>query len=453
MNNTTVTLSKRNLPNRYLPTECGANNYRCNILHLQRSKTSYYIIPSIRGFLILSHDANYTDQEEFRDHVSFIPVAQECNPTKAFYTGNYIVVACMYLPTGSDGEIFYFRYDFSTQSDTVRDTILMNTGVQSEPIYNTETVSEVTLIAGQNRCQSTSNLYFIDDGYVVHSPSRLFSGDFTFSTEELQDCVGYLENYGDDVIIIRCTNNRTVQYDTCGGGGFHYQPRDHIPYPCSSQSVIAYCNQTQVSLNSNGEVSITQMLPFKDISYGRCVQGANEPIFIVSSTDGSIFITRFDGNNFTKITSGNCSNNNNRACPRPVFSENEHVFGTFDSKSGSFVIINVTEGCTDDPVITQIPIPLPDLVSLSLRQGTYNCSCSATQNTELPSTTQTESVLEVTKTGGSTSPNRPTVDSDAEPTAAIKPAVFSTWLERGAVLGPLSFVVVSIGLAVIVFIM
>ena len=447
MKNTTVTLRERNLSNHYLPPECGANNYRCSILHFVRSETSYYIIPSIRGFLILSHSTNYADQEEFRDHVLFVPITEkQCNPTKAFYTGIYVVIACMNLPTGSDGKIFYLRYDFTIPSDdNMGNTVLTDTTFQSEPIYNTMTVSEVIFITEQERCQSTRNLYFIDDKYVVHSPSSLFSRDFVFSTEELQECVGYLEYYGDDIIVIRCTPNKTVLYDTCGAGDFNYQPHDHIPYPCSSWSMIAYHNHTQVSLNRSGEVYVTEAFPFENISYGRCVQGADEPVFIASSADGAIFITRFDGNNFTKITSGN----DNGPCLRPVFSENELIFGVCDSRSGSYMIINVTEGCAGDPVIAQIHIPIvPDLVSVSLGQGTYNCSCSTSiQNSELPSTTQMESAPEATQTEGSTSYTMPTAESDAKPTVATNPTVLSAWL------GSLSSGVVLIGLAVFVFIM
>ena len=66
------------------------------------------------------------------------------------------------------------------------------------------------------------------------------------------------------------------------------------------------------------------------------------------------------------------------ACPRrPVFSENEQVFGAFDSTTGSFVIVNLTEGCTDNPIVSQIPIPfIPSLMLIFLGQGTYNCNCS-----------------------------------------------------------------------------
>ena len=416
LSNTTLSEHERDadlhLPNRYLPPECGTNNYRCSILHIEKSETSYYIIPSIGGFIILSHSANYSNQVKLQ--TSFITI-EKCNPTKAFYTGNYVVVACMDLPTGSRGKIFYLRYDFSAPNgDTARDTTLTYTRSQSEPIYNTETVSEAILITGQKRCQSTSNLYFIDDAYVVHSRSKLSPREFIPSTDELQDCVGYLENYGEDIIVIRCTNSKTVLYDTCSDGSFNYQPLDRIPYPCSSWNTISYRNGSQLALvnDRGGEVYATQELPFDDISFGRCIQGADQSIFIVSSADGSIFITRFDGNNVTKIASGNCSNNGGMSCPRPVFSENEHVFGTFDSETDSFVIVNVTEECIDSPVIAQIPVAfVPDLVSVTLGQETYSCSCPL-------STTQTESTPETTRT----EPATVQTDDDTKSTTATNPS-------------------------------
>lgn len=381
----------------YLPPECRVNHL-CDILHFGHpSGTSHYIIPSIGGFVVLSHWADYNNRTEELPWKSFIGVTQNCNPTKAFLArrNQILIVACMNLRSRPKGILHHMYYNLFPNSTGNGWIVERNTDLQtkSETIYNPATVSEIIHVHGQVRCQQRDSLYFIDDAYVLRFPTSDTSDpEFSVSDHPLENCIGYqsFEHYGNDSLVIRCSNNRTAFYDSCGNGRFTYAPDDNIPYPCTNWSTVVYRNGTQLTLDG-----ATQLLPSGDMNYAKCVQGVNRPTFITLSADGSIFITRFDGNNFTKITSGNCSDN--IPCPQPVFSENENIFGMFES--GSFVIVNVTEGCLDDPVMVQIPIPIvPDLVSVSMGRGTYNCSCSAIQNTEPPSTTQTGSTLEATQT-------------------------------------------------------
>ena len=382
----------------HLPPECRVNHL-CDILHFGHPNgTSHYFIPSIRGFMVLYHQAIYNDSrtEEFPWN-SFIGVTENCNPTRAFLARNnrILVVVCMDLQSQPEEMLYYMHYDILPNRTgscwIIRRNIHLP--IKSETIYNPVTVSEIIHVRGQKKCHESDNLYFIDDGYALQFPTSSTSDpEFSASDNPLEDCVGYqsLEHYhGNDNLIIRCSNSRTALYDSCGTIRFTYAPDDDIPYPCTNWSTIAYRNGTQLTLN--GE---TQLLPSGDINYAKCVQGVNHrPIFIASSANG-IFVSRFDGNNFTKITNGSCSTDSDSgACPRPVFSEKNDVFGMYDSTISSFTIVNVTEGCTDDPIIAQIPTPFqPDLVSVSLSQGTYNCSCSAVQSTG-PGPLTTESAL------------------------------------------------------------
>ena len=402
----------------YLPPECEVNHL-CGILHFGHpSGTSHYIIPSIGGFVVLSHWADYDNRTKELPWNSFVDVVENCNPTKAYLArrNHKIIIACMDLQSRPHGILYYMHYNLLPNSTGSGWIVERNTALpmKSETIYNTTTVSEIIHVRGQVRCQESDSLYFIDDAYILRFPTSDTS-DPEFSIPDvdhpLENCVGYqsFEHYGNDSLVIRCSNNRTAFYDSCGNGRFTYAPEDNIPYPCTNWNTVVYRNETQLTLDG-----ATQLLPSGDINYAKCVQAAEHPVFIALSADGSIFITHFDGNNFTKITSGNCSNNDNMPCPRPVFSENEDVFGTFDTKTHSFVIVNVTEGCLDDPVIAQIPIPFqPGLISVSLGRGTYNCSCSAVQNTE-PLTT--ESVLDASQTENAGPPDSAMATNSSEST-------------------------------------
>ena len=370
----------------YLPPECRVNHL-CSILDFGHpSGTSHYIIPSIGGFVLLSHWADYDNRLPW--HL-FHDVTEDCNPTSAFLarSNQILVVACMNLRSRPHGTLYYMHYDVLPDSTGSGGIIRRNTVLptKSEIIYNPATISEIIHVRGQAKCQQEDNLYCVDNGDVLYFPTSGTSDPgFSVSNAPLENCIGYqsLEHYpGDDNLIIRCSNYRTALYGSCSTGRFTYAPDDNIPYPCTNWSTVAYLNGTQLTLD--GE---TQQLPSGDISFAKCVQGVNGPIFIASS-NGSIFITRFDGNNVIEITSGNCSSNSDGTCPRPVFSKNNDIFVTFDSGSGDLMIVNVTEGCMGDPVIARIPIPIqPDLMSVSLARGVYNCSCSAAQSAEPPTT-------------------------------------------------------------------
>ena len=416
------------ITSHYLPPECRVNHV-CDILHFGHpSGTSHYFIPSIRGFVVLSHWADYKDNHtEELSWYSFIGVTENCNPIKAFLARNdrILIIVCVDLQTRPRGSLYYIHYNLEPNSTGGNWNIRKNSALQakSQTIYNPVTVSEIIHIRGQLRCPEMDNLYFIDDGFVLQFPTS-DTNDPAFRESDLdhplEDCIGYqsLEHYGNDSLIIRCSNNRIALYDSCSTGRFTYAPDDRVPYPCTNWSTVAYINETQLILD--GE---TQQLPSGDINYARCVQGGNHPIFIASSADG-VFITRFDGNNFTKITSGNCSNNDNGTCLRPVLLESDLVFVTFDS--GSLAIINMTEGCTGDPVIAQFPIPFqPDLTSVSLGQRSYDCSCSALQITEPPPTSN--SILDVSEPAANNQTEyakQPDSTMESSPTSSHQVAIY-----------------------------
>ena len=378
LNNSTPSDSV-NISNHYLPPECGDNNHRCDILHFESSEFSYYIIPSIRGFVVLSHGANNIQDLQ----TSFINITEKCNPLQAFYAGpegrNHIVVACMDLQTRPRGILYYLQYRFSP-SNTGRGSIIRNTELLtlSEAIYNPETVSKVVYVRGQQRCAEYDNLYFIDDAYVVHYPSDAFDPEFISSNHALQNCIGYesIEYYGSDDLLIRCSNNQTIIYDSCASR-FTYQLPDRVPYPCSNWEDVAYRNGSQLTLQSiNNRHAHMLTLPFSDLTFGKCVQDGNYSTFIAQSADGVIFIAPFGGG-VINISSDNCFTKGNKMCHKPVFSENEQVFGVFESATDTLTIVNLTQTCKQQPNVINIHAPFtPELISISQGKRVRNCSCS-----------------------------------------------------------------------------
>ena len=367
-----------NISNHYLSPECGDKN-RCDILHFESSGFSYYIIPSIRGFVSLSHGTDLLDYQ-----TSFISVAEECNPTQAFYDeySNNIAIACMNLQTRPHGIMYYLPYHLALNNDGRRGLIIRNTElvVQSEPIYNPETVSKVIHVRGQEACAEYDNLYFVDDAYVLHYPFDAFDSEFIQSNQPLLNCIGFssIEYYGNDELLIRCSNGQTILYDSCASEITDtFSSSSTVPYPCTNWDYVVYKNKSHLVLKSNGKTLGTLELPFSDLTYGKCVHHENSYLtFIGSSADGTTFIASFSGADERTMevfeSDGDwCIGDNKTSCPKPVFSDDEKAIGIFYSVAENIVIVNLTQ----TRIIVNVSRSFtPELISISQRKTTYNCS-------------------------------------------------------------------------------
>jgi hypothetical protein len=387
-NNPISSASSVNIPNHYLPPECDNSN-RCSILHFESFGLSYYIIPSIRGFVILSHIADHTAIQ-----TTFITITEECNPTKAFYDGPAegrttcvynIVVACTDLQTQPQGIIYYLQYRFFPNSTgSGRGLIMRNYEqlTQSEPIYTPGNMSEIVFVRGQQRCAEYDNLYFIDATYIVHYPFNAFDPEFINSNNALQNCpVPYkgIEYYGNDTIVIRCSNNQAVFYDSCASRFTYPASTTSVPYPCTNWDNIVYHNGSKLILhrkNHGQAMPVTLNLPFGNLNYGKCIQVGNMSTFIGTSADGEIFIAPFNVGTDSRVINIS-SGSSFKASNRLVLSENEQAFGVFDPTTYTLVVINLTQTCN---VINISASFMPALISISQGQGIYNCSCREMQS-------------------------------------------------------------------------
>ena len=449
------------VPNYYLPPECGIHNHRCSILQFEHSEITYYIIPSIRSLVIVSHSTNNLNHA--KPHKSFISVTENCNPTRAFYAGQRggyrIYVACLNLQTQPHGTLYSLEYYFSPNG-TQRGSVLRNTRVtaRTETIYNPETVSEVIYIRDQKRCSYRDNIYFIDDSYVLQYPAdfNAFDPQFEVSPQRLQECDGYesIEHYGDDNLVIRCSNGRTVLYDSCSGV-FTYPELDQVPYPCMNWNTVVYRNGSKLTFeHGTGEgTQETQWLPSSDLSYGTCVQG-DSPTFVGSTTDGTVFIAPLDGSNTTSISTGvhNCTGDSG-ICYQPVFSDDRQVFGVYNASSKEFLIVNLTVEYKQQPIILRINTSTyfsPDLATITSGKGSYNCNSLDVYDLKPESTPEDlyHNVSDTTTTAVvfSTNDLQDTVTLGVQPSNEKSSRTSHTWLRIGI---PIIVVVVVIATAVV----
>ena len=363
-----------NISNCYLPSECGDNKDRCDILYFENSGFSYYIIPSIQGFVTLSHGTDYEDVQ-----TSFISIVSECNPTQAFYDdySNNIAIACMDLQTQENERIYYLPYRLALNNDDTRGSIIRNleSYIESEHIFNPETVSKVLHVRGQVACAAYDNLYFVDDAFVLHYtyPFDAFYSQFIESNQELSNCIGYttIEYYGNDELLIRCSNGQTIIYDSCASYITDtFSSSSAVPYPCTNWDYVIYKNRSHLVLKKGGNTLGTLELPFRNLTYGKCIQSNDLSTFIMLSADGTTFIASFNGANWNtlKILNGfSLQVDSDTETRKYVFSDNKKVFGVFDSVADNLVIVKLTQAHAIVNVSTMSF--RPDLISIPRGKG------------------------------------------------------------------------------------
>ena len=185
---------------------------------------------------------------------------------------------------------------------------------QSEPIYTPGTMSAVIFVRGQERCAEYDNLYFIDDAYIVHYTFNAFDPEFIILNNALRNCPGPykgIEYYGNDTIVIRCSNNLAVFYDSCVSR-LTYPSTTNVPYPCTNWDNIIYHNGSKlhdVTENNHRQAMVIRKLPFRNLNYGKCVQIGNVTVstFIGISAEGEIFIAPFNIGTDSKVIKFNIS--------------------------------------------------------------------------------------------------------------------------------------------------
>ena len=370
-----------------------------------------------------------------RLHISFVSITENCNPTNSFYAGRdggyRIFVACLDLQSRPTGNLRYLEYYIAPNGGS----ILRNTDAvtKTETIYDPETVSEVVFVRNQRRCSYIDNLYFIDTLFVLHYPAdyRAFDPEFLESNRRVENCdkVQSIENYGDDNLLIRCSNGQVALYDTCSSV-FSYIAEDRVPYPCASWDTVIYRNNSQLTLERRGtslEFQQKSDLPHSDLVYGTCVEG-DTPTFVGIDDSGATFIVPMgggDNGNVTIVSQGfdimHFENSSTEWIYQPVFSDNRQVFGVYDANTSEFLIVNLTAECNTQPVILRINLCViefspADLVTISTGEGSYNCENILDIDSIEPASTVSYSPIDSTsETLGTTRQIFTTTDHNAEP--------------------------------------
>ena len=378
----------------YLPKECGPNNKRCNIVTIPYGTHLFTSFSVRKGIAIVEY--NQTTLEYVNYFVFKTPL--DCTPTAIFFAGpnkGYrLFTACVNLSIGNS----YLQYvEFSFNFTNITTASFRYPPIsRKERIYDPDSLSFV-YTRNQRDCLSASNVYVLDEGYVTRFLADVGQRRFVDPTRVCPELKHLsFEYHGDNLLLVRCSNETALTFDTCRGVVIsHYQLSESgLPYPCSDWNTVAVVKDGNLTFNTSGisevDNSTNLTLPAGNIENAQCVGGNQNTVFVFTVNREITYAFSVLDNLLLEIVPLSC---NSTECFKPiVFSaEGASIVGAYNYESSHFVVVNTT--CTLNPVILDLPVVRPDLAALFPGRTRHSCQCEpVTEPSPItsPVTTETE---------------------------------------------------------------
>lgn len=382
------------IPGKHLPEECGPSYKRCNVLTIS-SDTHLFGLFSVREGIVIV-DYNQTTLEYISHFVFKTPLA--CNPTAIFLlseTSIYqLFTACISHANGNS----YFQYfQFRFGKTNITTASFRNSPISvRERIYDPDSLSFV-YTRNQRDCLSASNVYILDEGYVTRFLADVGQRRFIDPTRVCPELKHLsVEYHGDNLLLVRCSNDTALTFDTCRGVVIsHYQSSESgLPYPCSDWNTVAVVKDGNLTFNTSeiSEVdnSTNLTLPAGNIENAQCVGGNQNTIFVFTVNREITYAYSVSDNLLLEIVPLSC---NSTKCFKPIVlsAEGASIVGAYNYESSRFVVVNPT--CTLNPVVLDLPVIRPDLAALFPGRTRHSCQCEPiTEPSPItsPVTTETE---------------------------------------------------------------
>jgi len=394
----------------FLPDECGPSTKRCNIVVIPYHAQVFALFPVRKGIVIVEYNRTTLDYVRYSVHRT----SEDCTPTTLFFTGpdrGYrLFTACVNLP-GNNSHLKFLRFSFDGSDITVA-SFHHQSG--TEMIYGPDTLSEFVYVRSQRGCMpSTDNVYVLDEGYVIR-----FLADETewqFISPLPLGCSSYLsvEYYGDNLLLVHCTNETVLTYDTCRGKviSYYHASQSGLPYPCSNWDTVAVVKEGNLTFNTSATSNISSTtLPSGDVENAQCFNGGDNYLFVFTVERAVYTFSTLD-EVLLEVVPCSC---NSSVCLQPIVltTGSGTLVAAYDHESSHFIIVNIT--CRMNPIVLKLPSFQPDLVAMFLGRRQYPCQCESsptllTARQTLP-TTMTEQSLPTSEQPthhGSSSEGRP----------------------------------------------
>ena len=422
----------------YLPKECGPNNKRCNIVTIPHGAHLFTLFSVRKGIAIVEYNRTTL---EYVNYFVF-KTSLDCTPTAIFFAGpkkGYrLFTACVNL-SNDNSYLQYVEFSFSFTNITTA-SFRYPPISDGEIIYDPDSLSEFVYTRNQRDCLSASNVYVLDQGYVIRFLADEGQQQLNFPNSKVCRKQLSVEYHGDNLLLVRCPNDTALTFDTCRGVVIsHYQSSESgLPYPCSDWNTVAVVKDGNLTFNTGGisevDNSTNLTLPAGNIENAQCVGGNQNTIFVFTVNREITYAYSVSDNLLLEIVPLSC---NSTKCFKPIVlsAEGASIVGAYNYESSRFVVVNLT--CTLNPVVLDLPVIRPDLAALFPGRTRHSCQCEpitepspitspVTTGTEQtsPTTTvpSTESSATTDKASSGSKPTTPVVD---DPIFAVDPLAAS----------------------------
>ena len=398
----------------HLPTECGPNNKRCNIVHIPFGTHLFTLFSVMKGIAIVEYNQTTLEYVNY----SVFKTSLDCTPTAIFFSGPnkgyQLFTACVNL-SNDNSYLQYIAFSFNS-SDITTASFRYPPLSHREKIYNPDTLSEFVYARNQD-CFSADNVYVLDEGYMIRFLADIGQRRFVDPIEVCPEPRHLsVEYYGDNLLLVRCSNNTALTFDSCRGvvTARYQSSKSGLPYPCSYWDTVAVVKDGNLTFNtstmSKVDNTTTLTLPTGAIENAQCVGGNQDTIFVFTVSRKTTYAFSVSDNLLLEFS---C---NATECFKPIVlsTGGTSIVGAYDYESSHFVVVNLT--CTLNPVVLDLPVLIPDLATLFLGRTRHPCRCNlVTDPTNTSTETEQMPPTTVPSAGNSTTTDKATSDPTPTP--------------------------------------
>ena len=289
-----------------LPPEC-STSHRCNMTVQFNGTVAAVLIPLERGVAHIYYTYDPVQGQLVYNSYHIIAVNRRCNPISlSFTTTSMAFLLCLNM-TDSTPFVDFMDLDLGSGNDSLHQASYLSTW----NILNTDYFSESLYIPDQANCPNinpviSSNIFVMDDLYAVAFITNPDLGIYVTSLDVLPLslaplCLEFLrlEYYGNNRVIMRCSNTNGIIYSLCAKNAIGYDTSRGIPYPCSDwNTVVTHFSNGSLHVSSLPFIQIT--LPFT-IADALCVNGKN-PAFVFALGNGTVLVLAVYSRELIEVT-------------------------------------------------------------------------------------------------------------------------------------------------------
>ncbi len=357
------------VPNRFLPTQCGENYKLCDVLLIEMESEVIVFVPSQGGFVMVTYQVGELPLYTFHT------VDRNCNPVKAFLNSEYnrIVIMCVELSGETNGSLLFVEFKLKERIivRSSEEYFLRSSSALSEAVYAFHRL--------------TYHIFFtdIDDLKVTDADA---SSSLLPENIHIDNCTHTNQiDVTENDVSIYCTQNNdswTVLADS--SIPIH---NTYSRYPCPGlNQYVRVENKRQIMFGNSTQQSFVGELP-DNIKYAACLGAEDSFVFWALTESRQLLSVPLTTENHIITNLSACTNEDNN-CLRPSFDASKTSGAYFNYETNQVHITNITSSCGHRTVNMS---GTPDLLRLTLGEKEDNCSCA----NEIPTT---EAEAEVSST-------------------------------------------------------